>query len=157
MFNNDNFNRALADSGMTMYALSKNSGVPYTTVNEIHRGKIDINQCAAGTVQRLAAFLDVPSEKILNKINYLDGVKGRYRGIDYMWTTDGTTQLLFEYQGEPVKMDTEKMLDIPSRMRYYSIIAGWMIKEYIEHDEWQKAARARLEKARNERRLHTDA
>lgn len=144
MFNNDNFNRALADSGMTMYALSKNSGVPYTTVNEIHRGKIDINQCAAGTVQRLAAFLDVPSEKILNKINYLDGVKGRYRGIDYMWTTDGTTQLLFEYQGEPVKMDVGAYYNIPNRLEYYSIIAGWMIEDHIESADWDKAMEAKI-------------
>ena len=157
MIQNDNFNIVLAGSGMSMYALSKLSGVPYTTVNEIHRGKVDINQCAAGTVHRLAGVLDVQPDRIMNPINYLDGVKGRYKGIDFEWTTDGTTHLLFEYDGEQVDLDTDKTFNIPSRLKYYNIIAGWMIDEYIDHVEWQKAAKKKLEKARNDRRVLTDA
>ena len=131
-----------------MYALSKLSGVPYTTVNEIHRGKLDINQCAAGTVYRLAGVLDVPPDSIMNPINYLDGVKGRYKGIDYAWTTDGTTQLLFEYAGEPVRLDVGAYYNIPSRIEYYNIVAGWMIKDHIETVEWHKAAETKIAEMR---------
>ena len=157
MTKNSNFNKALNDSGMTMYALSKLSGVPYTTVNEIHRGKLDINQCAAGTVYRLAGVLDASPDSIINEINYLDGIKGRHRGIDYMWSADGSARLIFEYDGDHVTLDTGKIYNIPSRMKYYSIIAGWMIEEYIEDIEWKKSAGMKLEKAGNERRIHTDA
>lgn len=148
---NHNFNEKLADSGMTMYTLSKLSGIPYTTVNEIHRGKIDINQCAAGTVFRLAAMLEVEPEDIINPINYLEGVKGRYKGIDYTWAVDGTTKLLFEYDGEQVTLDTGKLYNIPSRMKYYGIIAGWMIKEHIEHVEWDKHAAKLMENWNDQR------
>lgn len=151
MTDNHNFNEILNDSGMTMYALSKLSGVPYTTVNEIHRGKTDINQCAASTVFRLAGVLEVPPEKIMNQINYLDGVKGRYKGIDYVWTSGDSTCLIFEYDGKAVNLETGKQYNIPSRLKYYNIIAGWMIKEYIEHVEWQKAAIKKMERTRNVR------
>lgn len=149
MKENSKFNEALNNSGMTMYALSKLSGVPYTTVNEIHRGKLDINQCAVGTVHRLAGVLDVPADSIINEIDYLDGMKGRYRGIDYIWSTDGgTTHLIFEYEGEPVKLDTGAFYNIPSRMKYYSIIAGWMIDDYAESAEWDKAMDKRIAEMR---------
>ena len=74
-----------------------------------------------------------------------------------MWSTDGTTHLCFEYCGDPVKLDTGKIYNIPSRMKYYGIIAGWMIEDYIDEIEWQKSAEMKLEKAGDERRIHTDA
>ena len=128
-----------------MYALAKRSAVPYTTVNEIHNGKIDINQCAASTVFRLAAALGVTSEDIINPIYYLDGVKGKYKGIDFTWSTSDVSRITFEYEGEPVTLETSAIYNIPGRLEYYNIAAGWMIKEFIEHKEWEKHAQALIE------------
>ena len=83
MICNNNFNAALQHSGLSMYALSKRSGIPYTTINELHNGKNDINQCAVSTVWRLGAVIGVPPESLMNPIYYLNGVKGRYKGL---WT-----------------------------------------------------------------------
>ena len=138
MYNNSNFNEALARSGMSMYALAKISGIPYTTINEIHNGKNDINQCTASTVWRLAAALGVPSDSVINPINYLDGVRGRYKGIDYTWSTGDCSQIVFEYEGEKVTLSTGAVYNIPSRIRYYNIFAEWMIKEYVSHRKWEK-------------------
>ena len=68
MHSNENFNRILEESGKSMYALSMSSGVPFTTISEIHRGQNDINQCAAGTVKRIAAALGVAPDDIMNDI-----------------------------------------------------------------------------------------
>lgn len=140
MYDNSGFNEALIRSSMSMYALSRLSGVPYTTINEIRNGKNDINQCAAGTVWRLAAALDVPADSIINNINYLDGVRGKYKGIDFVWSTDESSQITFEYEGKPVTLSAGAIYNIPSRIRYYNIIAGWMIKEYASRKEWEKEA-----------------
>ncbi|MBQ9015455.1 MAG: helix-turn-helix transcriptional regulator [Firmicutes bacterium] len=148
--NNTNFNSALEQSGKSMYAVSKRSGVPYTTINEIHNGKKDINQCAAGTVYRIAAALDVPADTILNEIHYLDGVKGKYKGIDYIWSTGDSSQITFEFEGKNVILSVGKIYNIPSRIEYYQVIAGWMIKEYIAKAEWKKENLARIERIRRD-------
>lgn len=144
MTENRNFNRALAASGRSMYALARLCGVPYTTINEIHRGKNDINQCAAGTVQRIAAGLGVSSEDILNEIYYLDGVKGRYRGIDFVWSTGECSQITFTYEEQNVTLSCGKRYNIPSRIEYYNIVAGWMIKEYTERQQWKRDVFAQI-------------
>ena len=144
MIDNTGFKRALENAGISMYELSRLSAVPYTTVNEIHNGKLDINQCAAGTVKRLSAILGVSVDEILNPIMYLNGVKGKYKGIEYVWSTDlndGCSQITFEYEGRDVTLSTGAVYNIPSRIRYYNTMAGWNIKHFIEHMEWEERAK----------------
>ena len=145
MTDNSNFNRILKDSHMSMYALARRAGVPYTTVNEIHRGVNDINQCAAGTVWRLANTLCVSSDEILNHIYYLDGVRGRYKGIEYTWVCDDTSHVIFEHEGKTIDLDIGKLYDIPSRIDIYNIFAGWKVEDYIEEKEWQEKINRKLQ------------
>ena len=50
---------------MTKYRLSKESGVPQATINDICSGKADIEKCSAGTLFRIAKVLNVTIEAIL--------------------------------------------------------------------------------------------
>lgn len=58
-------NERLEKLHMTKYRLSKTSGVPQATVNDICSGKADPAKCAAGTLFRLAGALGVSMEDIL--------------------------------------------------------------------------------------------
>lgn len=58
-------NEQLAKLKMTKYRLSKDSGVPQATINDICSGKADLEKCAAGTLLRLARVLGVSIEEIL--------------------------------------------------------------------------------------------
>lgn len=58
---------------MTKYRLSKESGVPQATINDICSGKAELEKCAAGTLYRLAKVLKVSIEDIL------DSAKAEYR------------------------------------------------------------------------------
>ena len=49
---------------ITKYRLSKDSGVPYTTVNDICSGKAQLKKCSAETVYKLAKALDVSMEML---------------------------------------------------------------------------------------------
>jgi len=51
---------------MSIYRLSKSSGVPYTTVNDICNKNIDLKKCSAETVYKLSKALDVTMEDLLN-------------------------------------------------------------------------------------------
>lgn len=50
---------------MTKYQLSKVSGVPQATINDICSGKAELEKCSAGTLYRLAKVLGVSIEEIL--------------------------------------------------------------------------------------------
>ena len=125
---------------MSVYALSKLSGIPYTTVSEIKNCKTSINKCALQTVYRLAAALGVPPEEITDEILYLDGAEGVYNGIHYRWSCDETTKLHFSYANEEVVIDLGTLYNIPSRLAVYQIIAGWRIREYIDKLLWKEHA-----------------
>ena len=66
-------NEQLEKQNMTKYRLSRESGVPQATINDICSGKADLEKCAAGTLYRLAKVLGVTVEAIL------ESAKAEYR------------------------------------------------------------------------------
>ncbi|MCR5608426.1 MAG: helix-turn-helix transcriptional regulator [Lachnospiraceae bacterium] len=66
-------NETLEKQNMSKYRLSKDSGVPQATINDICSGKADINKCAAGTLYKIAKVLNITIEEIL------ESVKEEYR------------------------------------------------------------------------------
>ena len=56
----------LERKNMTLYQLSKNSGVPYTTVNDIYHGRTSLDKCTAETVYKLSKELDLSMEELLS-------------------------------------------------------------------------------------------
>lgn len=55
----------LRKNGISIYQLAKNSGVPYSTVNDICNGKTRLEKCGADTVYKLSKALDVTMETLL--------------------------------------------------------------------------------------------
>lgn len=55
----------MAQKRISIYRLSKNSGVPYTTVNDICSGRAQLEKCSAETIYKLAKELDVSMEALL--------------------------------------------------------------------------------------------
>ncbi len=64
-------NDKLIEKNMTMYRLSKESGVPQATLNDICSGKTDLEKCAAGTLYKIAKVLNVSVEDILDSANII--------------------------------------------------------------------------------------
>lgn len=58
-------NELIAEKRITKYRLSKNSNIPYATLNDICSGKTDLAKCSAETVYRLSKALDVSMEALL--------------------------------------------------------------------------------------------
>ena len=51
---------------ISKYRLSKNSGVPYTTLTDIISGKAQLEKCSAETVYKLAKELHISMEELLS-------------------------------------------------------------------------------------------
>ncbi len=66
----------IKNSGASVYALSKESGIPYTTLFSLSRGKSDVMECRVGTLMRLSEALGVPLMAIIEgslaKHNYIN-------------------------------------------------------------------------------------
>ena len=58
-------NDRLKEQNITKYRLSKDSGVPQATINDICSGKAELEKCASGTLYRIAKVLGVSIEDIL--------------------------------------------------------------------------------------------
>lgn len=50
---------------ITKYRLSKNSGIPYSTLTDIINGKTQLEKCSAETVYRLSKELEISMEDLL--------------------------------------------------------------------------------------------
>ena len=58
----------LSDMGLSKYRLSKNTGIPYMTLNDICSGKTKLQNCTAETVYRLAKAMDTTMEELLESV-----------------------------------------------------------------------------------------
>lgn len=60
-------NELLKTENMSRYRLSKESGVPMTTITDICSGRADLDKCAAGTLYKIAKVLGVTVDSILEE------------------------------------------------------------------------------------------
>ena len=67
MVMNVNINEILKQTGMTKYRLSKLSGVPHATLNDLCSGKSRIEKCSAETVYKLSKTLHVSMEVLIEE------------------------------------------------------------------------------------------
>ena len=58
-------NQLIKQKNMTKYRLSKESHIPYTTINDICAGRAELKKCTAETVYRIAQALDTTVEALL--------------------------------------------------------------------------------------------
>jgi len=58
-------NELLERQKMSKYRLSKESGVPYTTINQICNGKVRIEKCSAETLYKMSKILGVSIEDLV--------------------------------------------------------------------------------------------
>ncbi|MBR5368881.1 MAG: helix-turn-helix transcriptional regulator [Lachnospiraceae bacterium] len=61
-------NDELEKQKMSRYRLSKESGIPQTTITDICSGKAELEKCSAGTLYRVAKVLGITVEDILESV-----------------------------------------------------------------------------------------
>ncbi len=64
------FNKLLEEKNISKYKLSKESGVPYSTVCDISTGKSVLLKCSAETVLRISHVLGMSAEELVGDISY---------------------------------------------------------------------------------------
>lgn len=80
-------------TGKSGYAISKETGVPYTTISELINGKININKCSCETIFLFSLYLQCDMEELLNEFPLINGVSGKYRNYKYYWKYDDINKM----------------------------------------------------------------
>lgn len=135
---NTNFIEHFEKKAISIYQLSRNTGIPYTTLSEIASGKLDINKCAAETVQKLAVEFDVAVVDLLNPVKYYEGIQGKYRGFKYRWKSCDQGNMKIEIKNsddEVVLLDGGARFILPSVKQYERLAAEMAIDVYLQKNE----------------------
>lgn len=140
---NDAFIQAFHESGMSVYRLSRQSGVPYTTVYELVSRKKNINHRPVETIKRIAAVLGRPVEQLLNPVHYMDGISGKLYGISFTWRYEGKMVLHIKDGKEKTVIATGLQMTDTDRRSIYEGVADAYIQQYLK----QKAIQEHMEKA----------
>lgn len=96
-------NQLLSEQNMSRYRLSKMSGVPQTTINDICNGKTQIGKCTAETLFKLSRALDTTMEDLLeygqfaeNKAEYRPEFETFKSNICHLLKAKGDVEFLIE-------------------------------------------------------------
>ncbi len=63
-------NELMEKKKITKYRLSKESGIAYTTINDICNGKVHLNKCTGETIYRISKTLGISMEQLIESYLY---------------------------------------------------------------------------------------
>lgn len=131
MIQNQNFLKIFHKSGMTAYAISKQTGTPYTTIHRLCTGTLNINDCQYDTVARIAACLSCKPEDIVNRTQLMRNVSGKYRGVPYIWKMiDDNLSLVIRGNGQDIVLARDNKMTQARFFHAYQKIAECYIDVY---------------------------
>lgn len=133
---NENFIDLVKNTGKSVYQISRETGIPYTTLSELVNEKVDINKCAAGMVHKLTLYLKCSLEDILNREPLIANKSGSYRKIKYKWvpTGNGTVTLNIK-DGSVKKIIDEGKCDQARFYQTFDNMTELVIDYYITQKE----------------------
>ena len=123
----------------SIYALSKESGVAYSTLNDLANGKVDIDQCKISLLRSLSRALGLSLDEVI-AICSTEGIATKTsQGIDVKVTVRNKSyHAEFVYDEELVDVELCKVREESSF--YIDEIAKWRSEEYIRDrriSEWE--------------------
>ena len=120
----------MKNNGISVYSLSRKSGVPYSTLNDLVNGKVNIESCKVGLLCALSAALRLSLDDTYSLVRTPDKVYVNAYDITVALNVRNKTYYaVFEYQGEPVELELCKVNDDTSF--YIDEIIKWRSEGYI--------------------------
>ena len=128
----------LKDQHRYMYRLAEESGIAYSTVNDLANGRIEIQNCRAGILKDLARALSVSMDELYelcsNEIEFpLESMatSARIRVKNKKYYVE------FSDEGQCVTLE---ICGVNSDASYFiRSLARWKVEEYVAGKEWEAA------------------
>ena len=121
----------LKEKGISIYSLAKESGVPYSTVNDLCNNKVDIENCKAGILKALSDKLEISMNELYELSSYQRKVDVEEYGVEASIKVRGQRyHTIFNYNGEPVDIELCKVSEVNGR--YVEEFASWSVEDYLD-------------------------
>ena len=129
----------LRENGRSIYALAKESGVAYSTLNDLANGKVDIDHCKVSLLRALSFTLNISLEEVVD-ICSSEGIAAQTpQGIDIeISVRNKSYHARFKYYEEMIDLELCRVKE--ETTLYIDEIASWRVEEYIRDRrmaEWE--------------------
>lgn len=130
----------LKDTNKTIYMISKESGIPYTTLHELYCQKTHINKCAADTVLILSLYLNCDIRDLLDPTPLIANSCGTYLGIKYQWkrSVQNKMELHAWIDGCEQIIDSGGAFNQPRFYQSYANMTQMLIETHLETREAER-------------------
>lgn len=120
----------LREINKSIYALAKDSGVPYSTLNDLVNNKVSIDNCKVSLLRSLSGSLGLTMDELYGMLSLPEHtVVNSYDVALTLNVRNKTYYVLFEYQGSPVELELCKVND--DTTYYIDEIMKWRSEGYI--------------------------
>lgn len=110
----------LADNGISIYTLSKRSGIAYSTLNDLVNGKVQITNCKVAVLKHLSDALSVSMDTLYALALHNDDTVMTDYGIGVKVTVRNKSYYSdFTYDGEHIEILLCKVNEATSFYRDY--------------------------------------
>ena len=128
----------LSDRNISIYRLSKESHVPYSTLNDLVNRKLPVERLRSGQLRGLAAALDLTMDTLYDLCTFSPIVRSEQYDVEAVITVEHKTYCLHferygrQYKGEilPVRREATAYLDT---------LALWKLEEMLQQLELESA------------------
>ena len=103
----------LNDRKISIYSLSKKIGIPYSTLNDICNGKVDIDNCKISIIKKLSDYFNISLDKIYS-ICFNDDTKvylKEYRVTGNIYTKNKSYYVSSKYNNEDINKTYQSFID----------------------------------------------
>ena len=127
----------LTEHQMSMYRLASESGIPYSTVNDLVNGRIEIEQCRAGILKRLAEALSITMDELYDLCNTeLSVFSEKHKTEVRIRVKNKTYYAVFADRGKQVMLEICPVSKDTSC--FIRSLAKWTAESYLERQEWEE-------------------
>ena len=138
---NEKFIQKVNQSKMKISQISKQAGIPYTTVSELYHGKASINKVSAETALKLSMLFECQVSDLLDEFSVLAGYTGKYKGFSFKWIENNGLNLYIKENGKESLIYHEDKIFIDDD---YNLKKELLTKVVIDAYESKKKAESLL-------------
>lgn len=128
----------LQEREISIYQLSKQTDISYSTLNDIVNNKISIENCRVIVLYKLSKALNLSMDELYSSCSNVIHIYIKENNIHGIITVKNKRyQLDFEYKNIPVHITLEKVNTITSF--YINDIARWEIEDFVSEKEMEES------------------
>lgn len=156
---NDKFISLLKNNNISQYKLSKDTGIPFSTINGLMCKTHEINRCSVPTVAKLANYFKVDISDIIDSYPVMNNVCGQYMEYRYKWQVgeDGLMDICILNLPEKTVIHTGYQCDSLKQMPIYKLVAEMLIDIYMEQKKAEEALLEALNGRTESTNIHINA